>query len=200
MFRWFALIVGPIPFIYRVRALRRTALGRAVESESGVPLPCVPSVQYRTARIQGVGYRSDAGRFLAVLRRRRTAMTRIPRSIQEGFMSMSERMVGAITLLDLDGQLTLGSSAEGLRDKVRSLLQQGQQQFIVNLAAVPYMDSCGLGELVQAYATVTRQGGALKLLHLTSRLRDLLVITKLATVFDCYDSEDEALASFPVPA
>jgi anti-sigma B factor antagonist len=83
---------------------------------------------------------------------------------------------------------------------VRSLLQQGQLQFIVNLAGVPYMDSGGLGELVQAYATVTKQGGALKLLHLTSRLRDLLVITKLATVFDCYDAEDAALASFAVPA
>jgi anti-sigma B factor antagonist len=115
-------------------------------------------------------------------------------------MTISERMVGTITVLDLDGQLVLGASAEGLRDKLRSLLQQGQQQFIVNLAAVPYMDSGGLGELVQAYATVTRQGGALKLLNLTSRLRDLLVITKLATVFDCYDSEDAALASFAVPA
>ena len=62
------------------------------------------------------------------------------------------------------------------------------------------MDSMGLGELVQAYATVTRQGGALKLLNMTSRLRDLLVITKLATVFECHDSEAAALASFPVPA
>jgi anti-sigma B factor antagonist len=115
-------------------------------------------------------------------------------------MTVSERTVGGITVLDLNGQLVLGASAEGLRDKVRSLLQQGQRQFIVNLAGVPYMDSSGLGELVQSYATVTRQGGALKLLHLTSRLRDLLVITKLATVFDCYDSEDAALASFAVPA
>jgi len=115
-------------------------------------------------------------------------------------MTVSERAVGAITLLDLDGQLILGASAEGLRDKVRSLLQQGRLQVIVNLAAVPYMDSGGLGELVQAYATVTKQGGALKLLHLTSRLRDLLVITKLATVFDCYEAEDVALASFAVPA
>ena len=115
-------------------------------------------------------------------------------------MTVSERTVGAITLLDLDGQLILGASAEGLRDKVRSLLQQGRLQVIVNLAAVPYMDSGGLGELVQAYATVTKQGGALKLLHLTSRLRDLLVITKLATVFDCYEAEDVALASFAVPA
>ena len=115
-------------------------------------------------------------------------------------MTVSERVVGGITLLDLEGRLVLGASAEGLRDKVRSLLQQGQQQFIVNLAGVPYMDSGGLGELVQAYATVTRQGGSLKLLHLTDRLRDLLVITKLATVFDCYDSEDAALGSFALPA
>ena len=114
-------------------------------------------------------------------------------------MTVSERAVGVITLLDLDCQLILGAGAEGLRDKVRSLLQQGQQQFIVNLAKVSYMDSSGLGELVQAYATVTKQGGALKLLHLTTRLRDLLVITKLATVFDCYDTEDAALASFAVP-
>lgn len=115
-------------------------------------------------------------------------------------MTISERLVGGIMLLELNGQLVLGASAEGLRDKVRSLLQQGQRQFIMNLAAVPYMDSGGLGELVQTYATVTLKGGALKLLHMTSRLKDLLVITRLATVFDCYDSEDAALASFSVPA
>jgi anti-sigma B factor antagonist len=115
-------------------------------------------------------------------------------------MTVSERLVGTIMVLELDGQLILGASAEGLRDKVRSLLQQGQRQFIMDLANVPYMDSGGLGELVQAYATVTKQGGALKLVHLTSRLRDLLVITKLATVFDCYDSEAAALVSFAVPA
>ena len=114
-------------------------------------------------------------------------------------MTVSERATGGITVLDLKGRLILGASAEGLRDKVRSLLQQGQKQFIVNLAEVPYMDSGGLGELVQAYATVTRQGGALKLLNTTSRLHDLLVITKLATVFDCYASEDAAVASFAVP-
>ena len=115
-------------------------------------------------------------------------------------MTVSERAVDGIMLLDLNGRLVLGASTEGLRDKVRSLLQQGQQRFIVNLAEVPYMDSGGLGELVQAYATVTKQGGALKLVHLTTRLRDLLVITKLATVFDCYDNEEAALASFAVPA
>jgi anti-sigma B factor antagonist len=121
-------------------------------------------------------------------------------SVREAFMTVSERAVGEITLLELDGQLILGASVEGLRDKVQSLLQQGRRQFIVNLAHVPYMDSAGLGELVHAFSTVTRQGGVLKLLNLTGRLRDLLVITKLATVFDCYDSEDAALASFVVPA
>ena len=113
-------------------------------------------------------------------------------------MAVSERAIGAITILDVEGRLVLGSSADGLRDKVLSCLQQGQLQFIIDLAKVPYVDSSGLGELVQAYASVTKKGGALKLVHLTTKLRDLLVITKLATVFDCYDTEEAALASFPV--
>ena len=90
-------------------------------------------------------------------------------------MTVSVRAVGSVTVLDLEGKLTLGASAEGLRDKVGSLLQQGQKQFIINLARVPYMDSGGLGELVQAYATVMRQGGALKLLNTTSRLHEQVV-------------------------
>ena len=88
-------------------------------------------------------------------------------------MAVSERAIGAVTILDVEGKLVLGASAHGLRDKVLSCLQQGQQQFVVDLARVPYMDSSGLGELVQAYASVTRRGGALKLLHLTTKLRDL---------------------------
>lgn len=115
-------------------------------------------------------------------------------------MTVSERAVGGVVVLELDGRLILGASAEGLRDKVRSLLQQGRLQIVIDLAKVPYMDSGGLGELVQSYATVTRQGGALKLVHLTSRLQELLVITRLATVFDCFDTEEAALASFVVSA
>ena len=111
-------------------------------------------------------------------------------------MTVSERTIGNVTVVDLEGKLLLGASAEGLSDKIRSLLQQGQKHFIVNLAGVPYMDSSGLGELVHMYATVTRQGGVLKLLNTTSRLQDLLVITKLATVFECFDNEVTALASF----
>jgi anti-sigma B factor antagonist len=86
--------------------------------------------------------------------------------------------------------------AELLSDKVRSLLQQGQKQLIINLAGVPYMDSTGLGAMVHAYATATRQGGSVKLLNSTKKLHDLLVITKLATVFESFDNEPAALASF----
>jgi anti-sigma B factor antagonist len=116
-------------------------------------------------------------------------------------MKIAERTLGAVTVIDIDGPITLGDGdTDRLGDKVRSLLQQGRKQLIANLARVSYMDSAGLGELVQAYTTVSRQGGSLKLVGVTKRLNDLLVITKLATVFDSYDSEAAAVASFGAPA
>ncbi|MGE3469546.1 MAG: STAS domain-containing protein [Vicinamibacterales bacterium] len=99
-------------------------------------------------------------------------------------------------MVDVTGRLILGESADALKDKVRSLLQQGHGRIVVNLGEVSYMDSSGLGALVSAHATVRRQGGALKLLNLTKRLQDLLVITKLLNGFDCYDDEAAAVASF----
>jgi anti-sigma B factor antagonist len=83
---------------------------------------------------------------------------------------------------------------------VNSLVNQGQRKIVLNLAEVPYLDSAGLGEVVRAYTTVTKQGGSLKLLNLTKRITDLLSITKLLTVFDTFDSEDEAVRSFSAPA
>jgi anti-sigma B factor antagonist len=116
-------------------------------------------------------------------------------------MKINERTLGAVTVIDVDGPITIGQGdTDRLGDKVRSLLQQGRKQLIVNLAKVSYMDSAGLGELVQAYTTVSRQGGALKLVGVTTRLNDLLVITKLATVFDSYESEAAAAVSFGAPA
>jgi anti-sigma B factor antagonist len=111
-------------------------------------------------------------------------------------MTINERTSGSTTILDLAGNITIGDSADILRDKVRSLLQQGQKQIVVNLAGVSYMDSAGLGELVRSHATATQQGALLKLTNVTKRLQDLLVITKLSTVFDSYDDEAAAIASF----
>jgi anti-sigma B factor antagonist len=115
-------------------------------------------------------------------------------------MTISERTESGVAILDIEGPITVGpESADLLSDKIRSLLQQGQKLLLVNLAAVPYMDSTGLGMLVHAFATATRQGGSLKLLNSTKKLHDLLVITKLATVFDSFDNEAAALASFRAP-
>jgi anti-sigma B factor antagonist len=113
-----------------------------------------------------------------------------------GGMQIHQRSVGDVTIIDLNGKMTLGEGDELLRDKVNSLIQQGQKKLVLNLAEVPYIDSAGLGEIVRTYTTVSRQGGALKLLSLTKRIQDLLAITKLLTIFETFDTEDEAVKSF----
>jgi len=111
-------------------------------------------------------------------------------------MTITERIAGDVAVIDIKGRITLGEGAELLRDKINSLLHQGYKKLLLNLADVDYLDSAGLGEIVGTFATVRRQGGALKLLGLTSRIRDLLSITKLLTVFETFDSEGEAIRSF----
>lgn len=111
-------------------------------------------------------------------------------------MQIEERVVGDVTILDLKGKMTLGEGDELLKDKVNSLTHQGQRKLLLNLEGVPYIDSAGLGEIVRTYTTVSRQGGALKLVNLTKRITDLLSITKLLTVFETFDEEKEAVASF----
>lgn len=112
-------------------------------------------------------------------------------------MNISQRSVQGVCVLDIDGPITLGAEgSEKLGDKVRSVLQSGEKQVLLNLASVAYIDSAGLGELVNAYTTVKKQGGSLKLVGVTKKLKDLLVITKLATVFDSFDSEAAALESY----
>jgi anti-sigma B factor antagonist len=111
-------------------------------------------------------------------------------------MTVTDRAAGNVTIIDVSGNVTLSDGAEQLRDKVRGVLAEGKKQVLVNLAHVSYMDSAGLGELVQAYSTVAKQGGKLKLVSPTKRLKDLLIITKLATVFDSYDDEATAVGSF----
>jgi len=111
-------------------------------------------------------------------------------------MRIEERDVNGVTVLDLKGKITLGDGDEALKDKINSLIQQGRKSILLNLEAVPYIDSAGLGEVVRTYTTVSRQGGSLKLLNLTKRIEDLLSITKLLTVFETFESEPEALKSF----
>jgi anti-sigma B factor antagonist len=112
-------------------------------------------------------------------------------------MQLEERMVGQIAVVTVTGDITLNKGGDVLlKDKVQSLLQQGQKNIVLDMSGVSYVDSAGLGELVQAYATTKNRGGALKLVSVTKRLKDLLVVTKLLTVFDTFDAEAEAIASF----
>jgi anti-sigma B factor antagonist len=111
-------------------------------------------------------------------------------------MQIHQRSIGDVTIIDLQGKITLGEGDELLRDKVNSLIQQGQKKLVLNLAEVPYIDSAGLGEIVRTYTTVSREGGALKLLNLTKRIKDLLAITKLLTIFETFDTEADAAKSF----
>jgi anti-sigma B factor antagonist len=115
-------------------------------------------------------------------------------------MQIAERTVGGVVVIDMKGKITLGDGDELLRDKVNSLVNQGYKKLVLNLADVPYIDSAGLGEIVRTYTTVSRQGGALKLLNLTKRISDLLAITKLLTVFETFDSEADAVQSFSASA
>lgn len=115
-------------------------------------------------------------------------------------MQIEQRNAGDVVVVTVTGDITAGKGADvRLKDKVNSLLQDGHRKLLLNLEHVTYVDSAGLGQLVQVHATTARQGGVLKLLHVTKRLRDLLVVTKLLLVFDTYENEAEALASFGAP-
>ena len=111
-------------------------------------------------------------------------------------MQIEERVVNGVTILDLKGKMTLGEGDELLKDKIASLVSQGKKKILLNLEAVPYIDSAGLGEIVRTYTSISRQGGRLKLLNVSKRIQDLLAITKLLTVFETYESEPEAVKSF----
>ena len=112
-------------------------------------------------------------------------------------MQIGQRMVGDIVVVEVTGDITLSKGGDVLlKDKVQSLLQQGHRKLLLDLGNVSYVDSAGLGQLVQIYATTSHLGGSMKLLRLTKRLKDLLVLTKLLTVFEAYDTEAEAIASF----
>ncbi len=111
-------------------------------------------------------------------------------------LTIRERQAGDITVLDMDGRITIGEGSVALRSAIRRLLEEGKKNILLNLAGVGYIDSSGIGELVSSYTAINKDGGQLKLLSLTQKLRDLLTITKLLTVFDAYEKEADALNDF----
>jgi anti-sigma B factor antagonist len=116
-------------------------------------------------------------------------------------VQIEERVAGQAAILAVSGDITMGGGSR-VSDAVRALLRDGRYHVVLDMTRVRYVDSVGLGELVEAYAAVKNRGGALKLVHVGRRLRDLLVVSRMLTVFDAYDSEDDALASFtrhPMP-
>ncbi len=111
-------------------------------------------------------------------------------------INITERQAGDVTILDLDGKVTIGEGSVALRSAIRRVLGEGKNKILLNLGRVGYIDSSGIGELVSSFTAVNKEGGTLKLLNLTEKIQDLLAITKLLTVFDVYESEADALSSF----
>ena len=111
-------------------------------------------------------------------------------------VKLSTRQVGDVSVIDVTGRITLGEGSSALRDSLRELVGHNQKKILLNLGDVSYIDSSGIGELVSGFTTVTNAGGQLKLLNLSKRVKDLLQITKLYTVFDVHDDEANALRSF----
>ena len=111
-------------------------------------------------------------------------------------LNIRERQAGDVTILDMEGKITIGEGSVSVRSAIRRLLEEGKKKILLNLGGVGYVDSSGIGELVSSYTTIGREGGQLKLLNLTQKIQDLLGITKLLTVFDTFDVESDALADF----
>jgi len=111
-------------------------------------------------------------------------------------VKLSTRQVGNVTVIDVAGRITLGEGSSALRETLRDLVAKNQTKILLNLADVTYIDSSGIGELVSGYTTVTNTGGSLKLLNLNKRVKDLLQITKLYTVFEVHEDEAAAIRSY----
>ena len=111
-------------------------------------------------------------------------------------LQIAQREVGDVTVLDLWGQITIGDASETLRAKIKELIEHGHKRVLLHLGGVHQVDSSGLGSLVAAYMALKKSGGDLKLVQLSERLEDLMVITKLLTVFDTYKDEAVAIESF----
>ena len=114
-------------------------------------------------------------------------------------MNINERILNDVTIMDLDGDLAMEGNTQ-FRSRANTAIDAGARKLLVNMAKVPYMDSSGLGEIISCYMRLQKVNGRLKLLNLNNRLQHLLVITKLVSIFETYDSEPDAVVSFDHPS
>lgn len=115
-------------------------------------------------------------------------------------MTLHERVIGDVTILDIDGRITVQDGGDMFRDAVRRLVREGCLKLVLNFHETAYIDSTALGEIVRTYTSITRRGGRLRLLHVTARVEQLLAITQIRSVFDVFDDEAEVVKSFGTPS
>jgi anti-sigma B factor antagonist len=113
-------------------------------------------------------------------------------------LNIEERRIGDVTVLDMDGNIRIGGSNIALAKAISALVSEGRKRVVLNLARVAYVDSSGLGELISGHVALSNSGGEIKLLNLTKRLKELMTMTKLLTIFDVYDDESKAIDSFNI--
>ena len=111
-------------------------------------------------------------------------------------VKLTTRQVNEVTVIDVSGRITLGEGSSLLRDELRSLIGSNRRMILLNMADVSYVDSSGIGQLVAALTTVNSLGGQLKLLNLTKRLKELLQMTKVISIFEVFDDEKKAVVTF----
>lgn len=111
-------------------------------------------------------------------------------------MKIEKRKKGDVTILDLKGKILIGDGIDELRGAINSSIKEKETKLLLNFKNVPYLDSTGLGEVVRSYTSVKKEGGMVKIVNLTQKVRDLLSVTKLITVFETFEDEDKAVASF----
>lgn len=111
-------------------------------------------------------------------------------------MKIERRKKGNITILDLKGKILVGDGIDELRESINESIKQKETNLLLNFKDVPYLDSTGLGEVVRSYTSLQKEGGAVKIVNLTNKVKDLLSVTKLITVFETFEDEDKAVESF----
>jgi anti-sigma B factor antagonist len=115
---------------------------------------------------------------------------------KEKKMKIEKRKIGNVTVFDLKGKILFGDGIDELRQSINTAIKDKEKQLVLNFAEVPYLDSTGLGEVVRSYTTLKKEGGTVKIANLTNKVKDLMMVTKLITVFETFESENEAVKSF----